>query len=210
MRINKPSRPAALRIAGVTVVGAAIIVAANGPGVFAGLKATASTVNNPMAATTGTLKLVINSDGVAAFSANVSDLAPGDTVSRNLELDNTGTLAGKALKMKVTPDDATSVLATGAKALTVTVASCTDNTYSSCSTSQVAATAISGLADFAAFTNSPSMAKNDGKAYLKITVGMPDVNEEVVDGTLPADTVQGKSINLTYTFQETQRDGAAA
>lgn len=210
MRITKPSRPAALRVAGVTVVGAAILVAANGPGVFAGLKATASTVNNPMKATSGTLKLEINSAGLAAFSADVADLAPGDTVSRNIELDNTGNLAGKALKFKVTPDDATSVLATGAKALKVSVASCTDDTYSSCSTSQITSTVVSGLSDYVAFSNSPTMAKSTGKAYLKLTVELPDVTEESTNGALPDGTVQGKTLNLTYSFQETQRDGALA
>jgi hypothetical protein len=209
MSITMPSRRAALRVAGVTVAGAAILVAANGPGVFAGLKATASTVNNPMKATTGSLKLVVNSDGIATFAADVADLAPGDSVARNIELDNTGNLAGKALKMKVTPSDATSVLVTGNKALKVTVASCSDATYTSCSTSQIAETVVSGLADYAPFVNSPTMAKNDGKAYLKITVALPDTTEESIDGVLPDGTVQGKSVNLTYTFQETQRDGIA-
>jgi hypothetical protein len=210
MSITKPSRRAALRVAGVTVVGAAVLVAANGPGVFAGLKATASTVNNPMKASSGTLKLVINSAGVASFSADVADLAPGDSVARTLELDNTGNLGGKALKMKVTPSDATSVLVIGDKALKVTVASCTDATYASCSTSQIAATAVTGLADYVAFTNSPTMVKNDGKAYLKITVALPDTAEESVDGVLPDGTVQGKTVNLSYTFQETQRDAVAS
>ena len=209
MSITKPSRRAALRAAGVTVVGAAILVAANGPGVFAGLKATA-TPANPMKATAGTLKLVVNNAGQAAFSADVTDLAPGDSVSRNIQLDNTGKLAGKDLKLKVTPSDAASVLATGSTALKITVASCTDNTYASCSTSQIPATAVSGLADYVAFSNSPTMAKETGKAYLKVTVELPDVSEETVDGTLPSGTVQGQSVNLTYTFQESQRTGVAS
>ena len=210
MSITKPSRRAALRIAGVSVIGASILVAATGPGVFAGLKATASTTGNPMKATSGTLKLVINSSGIAAFSADVPDMAPGDSVSRNIELDNTGTLDGKALKMKVTADDASSVLATGDKALKVTVASCADSTYASCSTAQISSTTIAGLADYVAFTSSPTMAKISGKAYLKITVALPDTTEETVDGTLPAGTVQGKTLNLTYSFMETQRDAVVA
>ena len=54
MSITKPSRKTTLRLAGVGVVGAAMLVAANGPGVFAGLKAEAA-VATPMAATAGTL-----------------------------------------------------------------------------------------------------------------------------------------------------------
>lgn len=34
---------------------------------------------------------------------------------------------------------------------------------------------------------------------------LPDQNETTVNGTLPANTIQGLSTNLTYTFTETQR-----
>ena len=209
MTIAPPSRRAALRIAGASIVIASVVVAANGPGIFAGLKATASTAANPMQATSGTLKLVVNGSGIAAFSADVPDLAPGDSVSRTIQLDSTGTLDGRALRLKVTPDDASSVLATGEKALRITVASCTDGTYSSCATSQIPSTPVSGLADFVAFSNSPTMAKGNGRAFLKITVALPDTTEETVDGVLPAGSVQGKALNLSYAFTMTQRDAVA-
>jgi hypothetical protein len=41
--------------------------------------------------------------------------------------------------------------------------------------------------------------------YLQMSISLPDQNETTVNGALPANTVQGGSVNVTYTFDLAQR-----
>lgn len=206
MSITKPSRKSTLRLAGVGVVGAAMLVAANGPGVFAGLKAEAA-VATPMAATAGTLKLDLTNG--ANFAAAIDKLAPGDTVTRYVQLTNSGNLAAQALKFKV---DATgdSVLTTGAKSVTMSIKSCTVAwTTGACTggteANQASDASVASFASMTDFSNSVSLDVN-GSTYLKVVFTLPaSIDETTTDGTLPSGTVQGKTANLKVTFQESQR-----
>lgn len=206
MSITKPSRKAGIRVAGIGVIGAAILVAANGPGVFAGLKAEAVAAN-PMAATTGTLQLDLN--GKAAFAANIDKLAPGDTVTRYVDLANSGTLAAQALKVKV---EATgdAVLTSGAKSLTMQITSCdvawTSGACSGTEKNQAPEASVATFSSMTDFTNSVDLAADNGALFLKVVFALPaSIDETTTDGTLPADTVQGKAASLKVTFQESQR-----
>lgn len=202
--MKKLSRSTGLRLTGVAVAGAALLAAATGPSVFAGLKATASAPGQT--ASTGTLKLAL--DGTATFSQSVSDMAPGDNITRYLTLQNTGALAAKDIKMQVVGTGDAS-LNSGAKQLKVTVSSC-DTAFSSgtCAggeKSQISATGIDGLGSYVAFSNSPVMAPVTGALYLKVVVSLPDTDEVTADGVFPTGTIQGKSTSLAYTFQTAQR-----
>lgn len=205
MSITKPSRKATIRLAGVGVIGASLLVAANGPGVFAGLKAEAA-VATPMAATTGTLKLDLANG--AAFAANIDKLAPGDTVTRYVDLTNSGDLAAQALKFKVdTTGDA--VLTTGAKAVTMSIKSCSvawaSGACSGTEKNQASDTSVGSLGTMAAFANSVDLAAGDS-IFLKVVFTLPSsIDETTTDGTAPAGTVQGKSATVKVTFQESQR-----
>lgn len=206
------SRKAGLRMAGVGVIGAAVIVAANGPGVFAGLKAEADTVANPMAATTGTLVLAL--DGVASFDDAISGMAPGDSGVRYVQLNNTGTLGARNLKVKIAASG-DSVLTTGDKALRVKVESCSVAfAAGACSDAGGAATqvsnqVVSGLSTFASFAVPVTLDAGDS-VFVKVTTSLPDADETTTNGTAPAGTVQGKSASLVYTFQQAQNEAVTA
>lgn len=47
-------------------------------------------------------------------------------------------------------------------------------------------------------------------AYLRVSVSLPDQDETVVNGTLPAATIQGGTANLTFTFTELQPTGTSS
>ena len=205
MSITKPSRKTTLRLAGVGVVGAAMLVAANGPGVFAGLKAEAA-VPTPMAATTGTLKLDLTNG--ANFAAAIDKLAPGDTVTRYVQLTNSGDLAAQALKFKVeTTGDA--VLTSGAKSVTMSIKSCSvawaSGACSGTEKSQAGDASVSTFSGMTAFSNSVDL-DVAGSTFLKVVFTLPSsIDETTTDGTLPSGTVQGKSATVKVTFQESQR-----
>ena len=206
------SRKTGLRMAGVGVVGAAIIVAANGPGVFAGLKAEADTVANPLAATAGTL--VLDLAGTADFATAISNMAPGDSGTRYIELKNSGSLGARNLKVKIATsgDD---VLETGSKALEVKIESCSAAFVSgACGDSggaatQVAKQAVSSYSTFNAFAVPVTLAPA-ASTFLKVTTSLPEFDETTTNGTAPADGVQGKSVNLVYTFQQAQNEAVSA
>lgn len=209
------SRSAGLRLTGLGIIGTSLLVAASGPGVFAGLKAEANTAINPMAATTGTL--VVALDGTASFASSIANMKPGDSGIRYIRLDNTGTLAARSLKVKV---DATgdAVLISGAKALTIKVDSCTQEfTAGSCSgtgSTQIGATVVSGLASFTDFSGAPTLTAASNSAttdslWLKVTMALPDTDETTSNGSFPTGTVQAKSANLVFTFQEAQQEGVS-
>lgn len=206
------SRKAGLRLAGVGIIGAAVVVAANGPGVFAGLKAEADTVANPMAATTGTLVLAL--DGVASFDDSISNMAPGDSGVRYVQLDNTGSLGSRNLKVKIatTGDD---VLETGDKALRIKVESCSvafadgacgDSGGAATQVSNAVVSSYSTYVDFAV----PITLDSGDSTFLKVTTSLPDADETTTNGNAPSGTVQGKSVNLVYTFQQAQNEVVAS
>jgi hypothetical protein len=41
--------------------------------------------------------------------------------------------------------------------------------------------------------------------YLKMSIQLPDQNETTINGVLPANTVQGGGVAITYTFDFAQR-----
>ncbi len=197
-------RPVAL-----AAVGASVLVA-TGVGVWATLTATAANVT-PEQVSSGTLKLTLANSG-AGFSQNITNLAPGDTVNRYVALTNGGTLDAQALTLQVNATGANALISdsgTG-KALRVTVTECvgaawTPDTGACGGTKAVllAATPLNGLASAVSL---PAGAMVAGDVQnLQVSVQLPDQNETTVNGALPASTVQGQSVNLTYTFAETQR-----
>lgn len=206
------SRRASLRLAGVGVIGAAIVVAANGPGVFAGLKAEADTVANPLAATAGTLVLDLN--GKADFATAVSNMAPGDSGTRYIELKNTGTLGARNLKVKIATDG-DDVLEAGEKALRIKVESCSvafvdgacgDNGGAAAQVTNQVVSAYSSFSDFAV----PVTLAPEASTFLKVTTSLPEFDETTTNGSAPSGTVQGKTVNLVYTFQQAQNEAVSA
>ncbi|MFD7658364.1 TasA family protein [Actinosynnema sp. NPDC059797] len=202
-------RRSAWRPAALAAVGASVLVAM-GVGVWATLTATAANVA-PEQVASGTLKLTLANSG-AGFGQSITNLAPGDTVNRYVALTNGGTLDAQALTLQVNAAGANALISDGAtsRALRVTVTECVGGAWTpdtgACGGTKavlLAATPLSGLAS-AVSLPAGAMAAGDVQ-NLQVSVQLPDQNETTVNGVLPQGTVQGQSVNLTYTFGETQR-----
>lgn len=193
-------------------IAASSVLVLTGAGALGALNAE---VSNPSAqeSSAGTLVLALADNG-QGFTDNVSDLAPGDIVNRYVVLSNSGTLAGESLTLEVSAtgdasliDDGTAGVTT--EAITLLISSCSvawDPTDGTCAgTTDVLNTAAT-LGDFSsaislgAGTFAPATTKN-----LQISLTLPDQDETTINGVFPDDTVQGKSVDVTYTFGVLQR-----
>ena len=191
--------------AGIAVGGLVL----TGGGVLAGLNATAFNTAGE-AVGSGTLQLVLANNG-AGFTTAVSNLAPGDTVNRYVNLANSGTLDATALTLKVTDTTATNTKLTTdtLNGLNVTVSTCptawsaTAGTCASTATTVFSAVPVATLKTTAS-TVAASVAAG-GNAFLKVSLLLPDQNETTTNGALPTSTIQGLSATLVFTFNEVQR-----
>ncbi|MBB1509675.1 TasA family protein [Tessaracoccus sp. MC1756] len=199
-----------LRITAAVLIGAsALAVGANG--IYATLNATAENVV-PQEAASGTLSLRLGTgaDSVG-FAANIENLAPGDVANRYVDLTNDGSLASTGLSLGVTATGTASLISDGAtsKAVRVSITSCsvawnvTDGTCAGTTKTEVAAAPLSALAAANSFVGTTGLAVG-GVAHLQVGVTLPEQSETTVNGQLPAGTVQGGEVALTYTFSETQ------
>lgn len=196
----------------VAATGGAVLVAM-GVGVWATLSATAANVT-PEQVTSGTLKLTLANNG-AGFSTAVSNMAPGDVVNRYVTLTNGGTLDAKALTLQVAATGSANLITDGTggsttKALRVSIDSCSGaytpatGACSGATTPLVTATPLSSFSS--AISVVPGTIAAGGVENLRIQLQLPDQTETTVNGTLPANTIQGLAANLTFTFSEVQRD----
>lgn len=210
---HRRKRAAWRPLAASAAAGSVLLV--TGFGVWASLNATASATQ---AVSDGTLSLTGAANGVG-FTNSIANMAPGDTVDRYYTLNNGGSLASKALTVKVTPTavspTSSNVLTTDAtRGLQLTINSCstawtTAGVCASGSTQSVVlpstAVAASSLQSGIALSNIGALAAA-GQVYLQIVTQLPNQAETTVDGVFPANTVQGSSASLAYLFTETQRD----
>ena len=191
----------------MATVGGAVLVTM-GVGVWATLNATASTVD-PQNVTNGTLKLTMAPRGTG-FTQAITNLAPGDTVNRYIDLTNGGTLDGQALTLKVTGTGTTALTTDTTRGLKITITECVTGTWTAttgtCTGTKNPLLTDKPVSDLTTATNlitgSIGAAEIRG---LQITVKLPDQTETTTNGTLPTNTIQGLTTNLTYTFAETQR-----
>jgi len=209
-RVEDRRRRAAWRPLAAAVVGAGVVVGA-GLGVWASLNATAS--GSAETVQSGTLKLTMAANGTG-FSQGINNVAPGDVVNRYVALTNSGTLDAQALTVQVAATGSSALITDGVspsttKALRVSITSCsvawapTTGTCSGTTSTVLAATPLSGLSS--AVSLIAGSIPSGTVANLQISTQLPDQNETTVNGALPANTIQGLSANLTYTFAETQR-----
>lgn len=202
-----------IRIGAAALIGvSALSVGANG--VFAALNATASNVT-PQQVAAGTLSLTLGAgSNSAGFSTSISNVAPGDVVNRYVDITNAGSLPSIGLNLGIASTGTSSLITDGttSKALRVTIKSCTvawDAATGTCTGTQATEIAAAPLStwttaqNFAATTGLAAA----GVSHLQVAVGLPDQNETTVNGQAPSGTVQGGSVNLTYTFTENQRTG---
>jgi hypothetical protein len=207
---EKRKSPLRLIAGAVMALSAAAII---GQGVLASLNATAfNTVAENV--NSGTLKLSLTNNGVG-FSQDINNLAPGDVVNRYVTLKNDGSLDGINLSLKTTATGTPTLLSDGVgggtnQALRLTVSSCTvawDPSTGACTggtdTQEIAPSTLSTLSSATNLSNG-SMSSGAFK-YLKMSIQLPDQNETTINGVLPANTVQGGGVAITYTFDFAQR-----
>lgn len=216
MHFPAPSKGASLRLAAVSLVSASALVIGNASGVFAALTATADN-GVGQTASSGTLKLELGSVGASGgITSAISNLAPGDSVIRYVDLTSSGTLDAQLLQLQVAATPATPAASTlitdgvapvTTKALTVTVLSCASawagGVCAEGAVTEIASTPLSGLASAVTLdTDSPAAGTT---LHLQVTTSLPDQTETVANGVIVEPSVQGKSATLVYTFSEAQR-----
>ena len=214
MRITKVRQSSWRAIAGAVIT--ISIAAIAGQSVIASLNATAfNTVAQGI--NSGTMKLDLADNG-NGFGQNISNLVPGDTVNRYVTLTNSGSIDGIGLTLKTAQTGTATLINDGTggatnKALRLSVKSCSvawNTTTGVCSgteATELAATQIGALTSATSLSSS-TMASGAVK-YLQMKIELPDQNETTVNGVLPANTVQGGSVNVTYTFDLAQRLAAS-
>lgn len=183
-----------------------------GQGVLSSLNATVSNVT-PQNANAGTMKIDLANAG-NGFSTSINNLAPGDVVNRYVTLTNSGTLDGIGLSLKTAQSGTASLINDGSggvttKALKLTVNECdvawnvSTGTCTGTTSTQVISTTLGSLSSASTFADG-LMPSNDVR-YLQIRIELPNQNETTVNGVFPTNTVQGGSVNITYTFDLAQR-----
>lgn len=197
------------------LAGAVIVIsvaAIAGQSVIASLNATAfnTSAQNINA---GTLKLDLANSG-NGFGTSIANIVPGDVTNRYVTLTNSGSLNGIGLSLKTTTTGDASLITDGVspsttKALKLTVTSCSvawtvaTGVCSGTPTVELVSTTLGSLASPVQLSN--EFLNSTGVRYLQMKMELPDQNETTVNGVLPTNTVQGKSVDVTYTFDLKQR-----
>ncbi len=197
------------------LAGAAIVVSVAtiaGQSVVASLNATAfNTVAQQISA--GTMKLDLANSG-NGFGQSITNVVPGDVINRYVTLTNSGSIDGIGLSLKTAQTGTSSLISDGTgavttKALRLTVKSCSvawNTSTGSCGgtmATELDSTPIGSLTSATTLTSSTM--NSLAVRYLQMQIALPDQNETTINGVLPANTVQGGSVNVTYTFDLAQR-----
>jgi hypothetical protein len=197
-------------LAGAVIVVSVATIA--GQSVVASLNATAfNTVAQQISA--GTMKLDLANSG-NGFGQNITNVVPGDVINRYVTLTNSGSINGIGLSLKTAQTGTASLISDGTagvttQALRLTVKSCpvawdvVNGTCAGTPATELSATPIGSLTS--ATTLASSTMNSGAIKYLQMSISLPDQNETTVNGALPANTVQGGSVNVTYTFDLAQR-----
>ena len=164
------------------------------------------------AITSGTLKIVQANNGVG-FGSTIADLAPGDVVNRYVDYTNSGSLASKSLRLKVTDSSATALTTDATRGLQLVVTDCSTAWNPSAGTCSGTPTVLltspmSSMGSDKDFANITTLAPTTGALHLQFKLTLPgsENNETTINGALPSGSIQGLQAALTWTLSETQRD----
>ena len=185
------------------VIGAAAAVA--GMGTFGTF--TDSTAPLNASVTSGTLSLDLTAGGTQGMTMSATNFVPGDSISRSVELVNSGnlafagiSLASSATTSSILDTDRANGLQLSAKSCSVVWTETVTNgvaTYTcSGTTTNVVA---SNPAVLSASLPTPASANPNGRDHLLITVSLP---------TSAGNEFQGKTSSLSINFTGTQQTGS--
>jgi hypothetical protein len=199
-----------LTLAGVALSAIALVSSS----VYATLTATAFNTS-PITAVSETLILTQGSAGASGgIESNISAMAPGDIVYRFLDLTNSGTMAGTSLTLQVIDGLASSLSTNATNGLQITLHECSvawtqaGATCSGSTTSVLSSTSLNSLATATSISVSSLSASSVSR--LRISIALPVSSEVTTNGVLPVGTIQGESSELTWTFQESQRNATTS
>lgn len=206
--VQARTRPGRLRLAAAIAVGTLGLAITVG-GVYASLNATAFNATAQDVGS-GTLELTMTNNGTG-FSQQIADLAPGDTVNRYVSLTQDGSLDGRNLTLSVRDATPTKLTTDATDGLKVTISVCTGGTWNATDgTCSGLAEPLLGSTALASLASTPETVLEGPLAagsvtHLQMSLILPDQTETTVNGTPPANTIQGLSAKLTWTFTEQQR-----
>jgi len=207
---------------GVVVAGSGVVMGTT----FATFTDTTSA--GPQTIATGKLLLAVGPTNDTGTAANA--IAPGDTVSREVDLNSTGsTIAAATITMQITPTTSTLLDSDATNGLQISVLSCSAAwtrhagpplTYT-CSGTQntvLASTPLKTLTSTATALPGLSSLNPGGQDYLVMQFTLPSAApgnmgllgtacSGTAGGTATTENLEGCSDALTYTFQTTQRAG---
>jgi hypothetical protein len=161
--------------------------------------------------TSAKLSLSLTDNG-AGFTQAVSALVPTDTVNRFVDVTNNGTADGTNLVLGIAAGTTNKLVTDAVNGLQISIASCSGGWTAStgaCSgstTSLVTSTPLSGLTGTTQTVVNGAFAQG-AVQHLRVTLALPAQSETTVNGTPPANTIQGLSTTITYTFAIGQRAG---
>ena len=141
----------------------------------------------------------------------ITNIAPGDVTNRFLEVANSGTMAGTALKLAISDAAATALTSNGTAGLQVAIFEC--------ATQWTTVTGLcSGLAGTQVMASTPALTlltvptavtvaslAGGTISHLRLQISLPTGSETTTNGVLPVGTVQGLTSTITWTFSEAQR-----
>lgn len=183
--------------------------------VFASLTATASNTSGG-SVQTGTLSLTqANATAPASggFTTAITAMAPGDTVNRYIDLTNGGSINAAGMTLGISASPSNVLTTNGTTGLQVVVDECsiawstvTAGVCSGTTTHNLLSTPAATLTTAQTFTPS-TLTASATALHLKISISLPAGSEITVNGVsnAGANTVQGLTTALTWTFTETER-----
>lgn len=191
-------------IAATAVAGGAGLVSSN---VFASFTATASNTSGG-SVTSGTLKLELAPSTVPGitngFTGAIANMGSGDVVNRFVNLTNTGTLDGNSPSLQISASESNTLTSNPTKGLQIAISSCSIawTALGACNettTVVMASTPLSTVITSAQSLTLPSTLAGS-VSRLKVSTTFPASTENVVNGVLPVNSVQGLSVSLTWSF----------
>jgi len=181
--------------------------------VLASLNATAFNTT-AQSISTATLKLTQAPSGqtglTAGFNTAVTNVAPGDTINRYVDITNGGTMAGQSMTLQLADAANTVLTSDPTNGLQVVISECsTTFTATTGACGGTTTTALSSTSANALVAAAKSLTVSSTAAgavvHLKFAISLPAGSETTANGVLPLGTVQGLTSTLTWTFSETQR-----
>jgi len=209
---EKERRYGKIAVAGLLTASVGLLATA---GVYAGLSATATGAES---VTSGTFNLLVGADAPSAgFTNFTGKMAPGDTDNVYVNLKNTGTLdsaAGMTLAVTGAPSNFLTNGLLAGEGLTVTITQCNLSAWTAAgvcvggTTSVLPTTQVSAMSGGVPLSTAALVALTGQVQHLQVSLGLTGT-ENSINGVPPANTIQGLSTTLTYSFTEQQRTGVA-